>query len=126
MADEVRVPLLAESDSLKNELNDDFDVEFSLPLKDGHGPLQRRISSDQTLLSLGSEERRAEGEGAGAGSALSGPQLAAGKRKKKQFSGSEMIVAVFVVAFDTKKGVLNVGIQQLFSYDLLHLWCLHE
>ncbi len=79
LMDETRIPLLAgseEDESLQEELQDNVQVEFTLM----------------------SPPREPSGEHA---SSVSG----AVKVRQKHYSGSEMIVAVFVVAFDTKKGV---------------------
>lgn len=103
LSDEVRVPLLASRDStLLDDFQDDLEIRYPLqgakrevyrPHRAGDG------DKDSQLLSLHL------GNNTG-GLRRVGSELAAasGSRKKKQYSGSEMIVAVFVVAFDTKKG----------------------
>ena len=78
--DETRIPLLASTDEngeTEEPLIDDVEVEYALrtPPRDG--------------LS---------------GSSPQGTSDGGRKVRKKHYSGSEMIVAVFVVAFDTKKG----------------------
>ena len=105
-AEEVRVPLLAsQDDSLKDELSelkDDFDV---------HYPLSH--SKDEPLIAVNSERSLGGIESAQQGA--EGSLLAGGRRKNKQYSGSEMIVAVFVVAFDTKKGKKYDYVSRLIS-----------
>lgn len=105
MVEEARVPLLASQDSEYGELDDEFDVKFAG--KNG----QPRSRPGATEPALG---RNSHLSGAGNGTGGGGKGLWRGeseqsvltrpKKKKEQYSGSEMMVAVFVVAFDTKKG----------------------
>ena len=99
--EEVRVPLLASQDSCLQEsseelLKDDIMVRFS--------------ARDTGKQAWGSHEPMVGDEAMVGGEAMVGDEAMVGEdqvsktRKKKQYSGSEMMVAVFVVAFDTKKG----------------------
>lgn len=99
LTDEVRVPLLASRDStLLDDFQDDLEINYPQQgAKRGVHRSHKAEDRDSQLLSLGTNNgglRRVGSEQA----------AASGSRKKKQYSGSEMIVAVFVVAFDTKKG----------------------
>lgn len=104
LSDEVRVPLLAGSrDSAMlddfGELKEDLEIRYSL--RDAKGELYR---PDKVLEGSGASLSHLQGTNNGA-LRRGGSELAAAPRKKRQqYSGSEMIVAVFVVAFDTKKG----------------------
>ena len=103
--DELRVPLLGNIEEIvENESEKEEDIEIHYHMNDSKG----KAASDHRLrdrvyqhnISLDDEE-------------LVGGELGLGvssdeRRRKKQFSGSEMIVAVFVVAFDTKKGKRKV------------------
>ena len=101
LTDDVRVPLLTSRDSaMLDELEDDVGVRYPLQGagKDVYRPGRAgRAGKDSYLQGTANNGglRRVESELATASGA---------RRKKKQYSGSEMIVAVFVVAFDTKKG----------------------
>lgn len=110
--DEARVPLLASQNSSQDELGelrDEFDVQYAI--KDGRkaqvlGWTGSDLPSDGTteVLAAGRNSSR-EGGGRGLKRVGSEQSNASRPRKKKQqYTGSEMIVAVFVVAFDTKKG----------------------
>ena len=81
--DETRIPLLADTDDTEQPLLDDIEVEYPL-----RTPPRDEGSDSQPILTPSSSG------GLGVG----------GKVRKKHYSGSEMIVVVFVVAFDTKKG----------------------
>ena len=100
---EDRLPLLTnQEDALED---DAIEVEFH-----GSGLKKRGGRSTDDLLgnsSSGSSSDRDKSSrhGVSFSSATSGP--AAPSRRKKHYSGSEMIVAVFVVAFDIKKGSLG-------------------
>ena len=99
---EDRLPLLAnQEDALED---DAIEVEFH-----GSGLKKRGGRSTDALLgnsSSGSSSDRDKSSRHGVSfSSASGP--AAPSRRKKHYSGSEMIVAVFVVAFDIKKGLLG-------------------
>ena len=79
--DDTRVPLLdSEEETLADILEDDVEVEFIL-------------NSPPRELGSGADKRPPRAHGS---SLL--------KARKKHYSGNEMIVAIFVVAFDTKKG----------------------
>lgn len=83
--EEVRVPLLASQDSCLQE--------------DSEDDIMIRYSARDT-------GKKAWGCGQGEKGIMRGgePEVSKTRRKKQQYSGSEMMVAVFVVAFDTKKG----------------------
>ncbi len=93
MADDIRVPLLTSIDDVSvadEELNDDFEVLYSIP----RTGLRPDLPSPKGMV-----EECGDLEGGG------GKEVGVVPRKKNQhYSGSEMMVAVFVVAFDTKKG----------------------
>ena len=105
---DVRVSLLASEAELAKrtaqvEAEEGEDIEVQFHLQDRKG----KATSEQTLglyqqhdLSLGNEG--IVDIGAALGIELPGEEKK--RKKKKLFSGSEMIVSVFVVAFDTKKG----------------------
>ena len=110
--EEARIPLLKAQESLGedlDELKDEFDVNYHLQQSTSNrGPYTGLGQTENsTLVMLGEGE---EGESGGsrpirrAGSEMG---AIARSRKKQQYSGSEMIVAIFVVAFDTKKGELG-------------------
>ena len=91
---EERVPLLLEREASLTEgldrLQSDIEVEYHVQRNDGQKAF-----------------RRGGADGARQGSSfLSAVDIT--RRKKKHFTGNEMIVAVFVVAFDTKKGDLEL------------------
>ncbi len=75
--DEARIPLLAgtDEDEASQELLEDIQVEYVMKTP----PRAREVSGEH--LTIGGDIKR-----------------------RKHYSGSEMVVAVFVVAFDTKKG----------------------
>ena len=76
--DEARIPLLAgtDEDEASQELLEDIQVEYVMKTP----PRAREVSGEHLTTGGGDIKRR------------------------KHYSGSEMVVAVFVVAFDTKKG----------------------
>lgn len=90
-AAEDRLPLL----SNEGGEVDDFSVDVQVRFHGGKGNSSR--SSGPATGDAGPRQ----------GASFSADQ-AAPSRKKKHYSGSEMIVAVFVVAFDTKKGIIHV------------------
>lgn len=100
--DDARVPLLGSDELEENQddiLQDDVEVEFVLtspPREIGPGADKRPTRTGSSLL----------------------------KVRKKHYSGNEMIVAIFVVAFDTKKGKdfrdINLGIS--VSIHMQPLW----
>lgn len=94
--EEVRVPLLASGDSSlldeAGELEDDLKV---------HYPLKKDVYQKEKALDARSSHLQQQAYNGGLKRVSS---EASNSRKKKQYTGSEMIVAVFVVAFDTKKG----------------------
>jgi len=96
--DELRVPLLGgEEEELETSggalLGGGDDVEVGYRMFDGDGnTVQRAAEPDRSV----GTEKRLDGE--------TDVHLTGGIKKKMQYSGSEMIVAVFVVAFDTKRG----------------------
>lgn len=102
--EEARIPLLAGQDSLTEdpeELKDDFNVNYRL-VDPGGGLYDSsfRPENHDTVL-LGEEV----GSGGGALRRTGSERNAMpGPKRQQQYSGSEMIVAIFVVAFDTKKG----------------------
>lgn len=87
--DETRIPLLSNTDengvseSLE-PLVEDFEVEYAL-----RTPPRELAHPTTENKSRGTSDN-------GVGTSTS--------RRRKHYSGNEMIVAVFVVAFDTKKG----------------------
>ena len=91
-AAEDRLPLLSNEGGEVDDLSVDVEVRF-------HGG--KGNSSRPSGPATGDAGPRREG------ASFSADQ-AAPSRKKKHYSGSEMIVAVFVVAFDTKKGIVHV------------------
>lgn len=103
-SDEARVPLLSQDSSLQESggLNGDFDVRF--PVQEAKRGLYRRVSPGDGGPKTSPHQQ-------GNGGAVRGGRseqafLPSSRKKQHQYSGSEMIVAVFVVAFDTKKGEL--------------------
>lgn len=98
LTDDVRVPLLTSRDSaMLDELEDDVGVRYPLQGagkgvyrsgRAGKDSYFQGTANNGGMRRIGSEQATALGA----------------RRKKKQYSGSEMIVVVFVVAFDTKKG----------------------
>ena len=95
---EDRLPLLTnQEDALED---DAIEVEFH-----GSGIKKRGGYSTDALLGNSSSDRdKSSRHGVSFSSAT---EPAAPSRRKKHYSGSEMIVAVFVVAFDIKKGSLG-------------------
>lgn len=100
-SDELRVPLLGGEDELETvdeeELGGEDGVEVGYRIFDDEGNSV--------------EDRKIGNNGLGKSGARKGAMLTqqGEQTRKKQFSGSEMIVAVFVVAFDTKKGELTLS-----------------
>ena len=93
---EDRLPLLTNQEDVLED--DAIEIEF-------HGSKQRGSRSTDALGSYGygaTDRERSSRHGVSLSSASGS---AAPSRRKKHYSGSEMIVAVFVVAFDTKKGL---------------------
>ena len=84
-----RLPLLSNEEDALEDIAEDIRVEFHQTSRRINGP---RSVDDATA-------RSSRG-----GASFSADNAAPSKRRKKHYSGSEMIVAVFVVAFDTKKG----------------------
>ncbi len=86
--DEARIPLLAGTDEYEasQELLEDIQVGYAMRTP------PREVSGEHLTTGGGDIKRR------------------------KHYSGSEMIVAVFVVAFDTKKGASLVCIQMSLLY----------
>ncbi len=111
LVEEARVPLLASQNSEQDELDelkDDFDVHYTV--KGGkRSQLQGWAGPDQSAAEVGRNSHLSRGEGGGRGLRRVGSEQSAVSRprRKQQYTGSEMIVAVFVVAFDTKKGELK-------------------
>ena len=103
ISEEARVPLLASQDShLHDEFGDlqEDDWEVRYPLKD---PMPYRV--DKATDGAKTSHLQGAGSSNGGLKRVGSEQVTAPhSRKKKQYSGSEMVVAVFVVAFDTKKG----------------------
>ena len=97
---EDRLPLLTnQEDTLED---DAIEVEFH-----GSGLKKRGGRSTDALLgnsSSSSDQDKSLHHGVSFSSASGST---APSRRKKHYSGSEMIVAVFVVAFDIKKGLLG-------------------
>ena len=98
--DELRVPLLGgDEEELETSGGallggeDGIEVGYRMFDEDGNSVRQRAAVEQNSLVVA---ERRLGG-GADA-------HLKDARKKKMQYSGSEMIVAVFVVAFDTKRG----------------------
>ena len=84
-----RLPLLSNEEGALEDDEESIEVEFRHGKSDGPRGLQVTNSTSVTRH----------------GASLSADRAVPSSRKKKHYSGSEMIVAVFVVAFDTKKGV---------------------
>jgi hypothetical protein len=89
LTDDARVPLLASRDS--DEFGEDLEVHF--PLQTGKYRLRET-----------GRDAPPQGPANNGGVRRTGSEASSSRKKKQQYSGSEMIVAVFVVAFDTKKG----------------------
>ncbi len=90
-----RVPLLpAEVKELEEEEEDDRLAEDLLEL-------QREFEREYPLRTPPRDNKVAAPKAGPAGF----PGLGADRVRRKHFSGNEMIVAVFVVVFDTKRGV---------------------
>ena len=101
LTDELRVPLLAAADELEKleerELGEEDGIEVGYRIFDiDANVVQDRAAGGQLQSKLVGLEQSAGGD--------TEVLHQGGRNRKKQFSGSEMIVAVFVVAFDTKKG----------------------
>lgn len=93
---EDRLPLLTNQEDVLED--DAIEIEF-------HGSKKRASRSADALSNSGygaTNRERNSRHGVSFSSAISS---AAPSRRKKHYSGSEMMVAVFVVAFDTKKGL---------------------
>lgn len=101
-SEEVRVPLLASRESSLlddlGELKDDLEVRYPLP------PAKKELYWTERVLDGRGSHLQQGLVGANNGGLKRVGSEASSSRKRKQYSGSEMIVAVFVVAFDTKKG----------------------
>lgn len=88
---EDRLPLLSNEEGALDDFSVDVQVRF-------HGGKSSGPRSSEPGVAAAAEDG-----GYRHGGSVSADN-AAPSRKKKHYSGSEMIVAVFVVAFDTKKG----------------------
>lgn len=108
--EDVRVPLLggeeeiAERESEGIEDGEDIEIRYHMNVSKGKAAsdyglgdrvCQRNISMDEELVVVGGVDEELM---------LEVPGEERSRSRKKQYSGSEMIVAVFVVAFDTKRG----------------------
>lgn len=102
-----RLPLLTNEEGVLEE--DEIEIEF-------HGTKQKSsLSGDDALgVSDGGDREKGSRRGFCFKASASGAPF----RRKKHYSGSEMIVAVFVVAFDTKKGSSLLIIRSLSARDL--------
>lgn len=112
LSEEVRVPLLASQDSSQDELGElkeEFDVQYHL--ENSKRGLYSRVGTDGVRASQG-----AGGDPGGLKRVGSEYSAVTSARRLQQYSGSEMIVAVFVVAFDTKKGK-----ESYIKYDSLEV-----
>lgn len=106
--DEIRVPLLANSEEElaegeADEMEGEEGIEIRYHMQNSSG----KAASDSALgervcLNISLEDDELVGVEGGLGVEVPGEQRR--RKRKKQYSGSEMIVAVFVVAFDTKRG----------------------
>ena len=95
---EDRLPLLTNQEDVVED--DDIEIEFHGSGKKGGARSTDSHGSGSAGL-LGGRER---GSRHGVSFSSASGSAAAPSRRKKHYSGSEMIVAVFVVAFDIKKG----------------------
>ena len=93
---EDRLPLLTNQEDVLED--DAIEIEF-------HGSKKRGSRSSDALGNSGLGDRHGVSFSSVSGSA-------APSRRKKHYSGSEMIVAVFVVAFDIKKGLYKFAVQR--------------
>ena len=84
-----RLPLLSNEEGVLEDNEEDIEVEFRHGKSDGPRSLLEVSNSTGVMRH---------------GASFSADRAAPSSRKRKHYSGSEMIVAVFVVAFDTKKG----------------------
>jgi hypothetical protein len=98
---EDRLPLLTnQEDALED---DAIEIEFH-----GSGMKKRGGRSTDAILGSGSnssDREKGSRHGVSFSSGSGSGAAAAPSRRNKHYSGSEMIVAVFVVAFDIKKGL---------------------
>ena len=98
---EERVPLLSDEELPEDDLGG-IDVLYRHQSDARRAPQalddeSSRPSADYAALSSHEEDSEPRGEG---------------KRKRKHYSGNEMIVAVFVVQFDIRKGIyIHVAIE---------------
>ena len=92
---EERVPLLSDEELPEEDLGD-VQVSFQ----------QLTERGERAPPSTGEYAPRSTPGAAAAGSAAG--QLGEAGRKRKHYSGNEMIVAVFVVQFDIRKGELSL------------------
>lgn len=105
ITDDARVPLLASQDSDEFEaLKEDVEVRYprkAPPMKASGGANSSHLLHHQHLEAGVASVSNGGGLRSEYAAAI---MSSSGSRRKKQYSGNEMIVAVFVVAFDTKKG----------------------
>lgn len=107
--EEARVPLLSAQESLpedSDELKDNFDVNYRLQGPRSYSKLPGPENHTSLVLLGGEEAQEGENGARGKLKRVGSEQtaVAGSTRRRQQYSGSEMIVAVFVVAFDTKRG----------------------
>ena len=96
---EERVPLLSDDEEQPLSADDLSDLQVSFQQQRGSVRAQQ-AQRDQAAGRLARSS-----DGAGFSAALAGEEeKEVGKKKKKQYSGNEMIVAVFVVQFDIRRG----------------------
>ena len=107
---EDRLPLLTNQEDVLED--DAIEIEF-------HGSKKRGSRSSDALGNSGLGDRERGSHHGVSFSSASGS--AAPFRRKKHYSGSEMIVAVFVVAFDIKKGLYAI---RMFIQALMHHYLL--
>ena len=113
---EERVPLLSDDEEQPLSADDLSDLQVSFQQQRGS------VRAPQAQRDQAAGRPAGSSDGAGFSAAPAGEEEEeVGKKKKKQYSGNEMIVAVFVVQFDIRRGECVSHAKVLYEYILSYL-----